>query len=70
MGNILIDTDEELICDMKKRSEGNIQNEALRNRNKNKWKKEHNTYYILKRPNFGFQYQKKREKEWIQYLKR
>ena len=32
MGNMVIDTDEEIIGDMKERSEENAQNEALRNK--------------------------------------
>ena len=32
MGNIVIDTDEEIIGDMKERSEENAQNEAQRNK--------------------------------------
>lgn len=43
MGDIIIDADKELIGDMKKISEGNIQNVILRN--KKKWRKEQKTYF-------------------------
>lgn len=45
MGDIIIDADEELIGDMKKIAEGNIQNVILRNKEKYKCKKEQKTYF-------------------------